>query len=135
MVHGVQDYRNYNGNLLFPLPVFFLLFIVCDFITHLDFSTSNSLFISIVSKRNIFTVFPRNVFLIFVFESFICESFSCLFFLQMLSIFSVKDISLFPVATILSVCSSYYYSRIPIRELINYVWVWDFTVLLHLGLN
>ena len=71
----MQDYRNYNGNLLLlPLPIFFLLFIVCDFITHLDFSTSNYLFISIVCKINIFTVFPRNVFLTFVFESLVCES-------------------------------------------------------------
>jgi hypothetical protein len=71
----VQDYRNYNGNLpLFPVLIFFLLFIVCDFITHLDFSTSNSLLISIVCNINIFMVFPRNVFLIFVFESLVHES-------------------------------------------------------------
>ena len=71
----MQDYRNYNSNLhLFALPIFLLLFIVCVFITHLYFSTSDSLFISIVCKINIFTVFPRNVFLIFVFVSLVCES-------------------------------------------------------------
>lgn len=71
----MQDYRNYNSNLvLFPSPIFFLLFMVCDFIAHLEFITSNSVFISIVFKINIFTVFPRNVFHMFVFEGLVCES-------------------------------------------------------------
>jgi len=60
---------------------------------------------------------------------------ACLFSLQMLSISSVKDISLFPVSTIVSICSSYYDSRIPIRELIDYVCVRDLTVPMYLGLN